>query len=139
VVSKFGTAFVFTGPLFVPQCSSDSESILNCVTTFKVLGSKNASSGGVAVPTHFFKVIAVPSEDNEFAVAAIVVPNKQINQKAKISSFFVSLAELEQLSGLDLSVISSSSKSLCESFPEACILPNFQGPQDKGKPKKATS
>lgn len=63
------------------------------VFTIKVLGN-----GGVATPTHLFKVILAEKRGGVPSLAVFVIPNKPIG-KTDLTEFQVHLDELESLSG----------------------------------------
>lgn len=51
---------------------------------YEVIGASN-----VAVPTHFFKVVVMENDNNEFEMEAYVMPNKPIEEGTPLHVFQV--------------------------------------------------
>eukprot|EP00126_Sphaerothecum_destruens_P008101 Sdes_comp20091_c0_seq1m13044 len=95
-----GETFVFTGPLYLSHQEADGKSYVK----YQVIGHTP-----VAVPTHFFKVILVNSENTSisnkpieacsYRIEAYILPNQRIDDKIPLSSFKVPLQEVERYSG----------------------------------------
>lgn len=51
---------------------------------YQVIGKNN-----VAVPTHFFKVVVMENEDNDFEMEAYVMPNRIIEEGTPLYVFQV--------------------------------------------------
>ena len=83
--------YVFTGPLFLAETGDDGSRSVS----YRVLGDAN-----VAVPTHFFKVMA-RERGHEIALQAFIVPHKKIEGAVRYSDFLVSVDQVESFSGLD--------------------------------------
>lgn len=88
VVLKGFTVEVLTGPLFLPVEEEGRRYI-----KYEVIGENN-----VAVPTHFFKLIKIHSNEKQYKI--YVIPNSEIPSQTPIEDFEVSLEELERCSGL---------------------------------------
>lgn len=97
----YDKVFVTTGPLFLPQKGEDGKKYI----TYQVIGENH-----VAVPTHFFKFIQA-SKGGAMEKSAYILPNTTTIPKTKdFSSYEVSIAELEKVSGLILTERTSPSK-----------------------------
>jgi len=81
---------VLAGPLFLPIEEEERRYI-----KYEVIGENN-----VAVPTHFFKLIKIHS--NEDICKIYIVLNFEISSETPIESFEVSVKELERLSGFKI-------------------------------------
>ncbi|KAI8336701.1 hypothetical protein BC941DRAFT_427851 [Chlamydoabsidia padenii] len=92
LTTTFSDVYVFTGPLFLPQPSTDKPKLFTM--TYPVL------NGNVAVPTHFYKTILVPDGKGGYASAAFVLPNQSINSNTQLIQFKVTLDMVEKASGL---------------------------------------
>ncbi len=84
-----GELWVVTGPAFVDD---DEDGLID----YYVVGENQ-----VAVPTHYFKIVLVPSADgsSEFEAMAVLVPNHDLD--AKMDEFLVSIDEIEEMTALD--------------------------------------
>ncbi|HVE14427.1 MAG TPA: DNA/RNA non-specific endonuclease, partial [Elusimicrobiota bacterium] len=83
-----GDVFVMTGPAFLPV-DGDKE------IRFAVIGNSR-----VAVPTHFWKIIARRAPDGSLETLAFLVPNHEGLAK-DLGRYLVSVRELERVTGLD--------------------------------------
>ena len=81
---------VCTGPIWAPRREADGKNYVR----YEVIGK-----GLVAVPTHFFKVMAIEDKTGSISIAAFMLPNAVIPDKAPLSSFRVKLEVVEGLSG----------------------------------------
>jgi DNA/RNA endonuclease G (NUC1) len=81
---------------------------------------------GVSVPTHFFKMIIVPrdEEKSSFLVSSFVIPNRAIHPKTELMNFFVPIEELEEISGLEFFPKAKEKPvgDLCKMHPSLCML-----------------
>ena len=77
---------VITGPLWLPE---------NGTVKYSIIGS------GVAVPTHFFKVILIEKTNGDYdASCAWIMPNQPIAKDVKLDSFRTTISKVEHVSGL---------------------------------------
>lgn len=83
--------YVYTGPLYLPAKGPNGKRYVR----YQVIGG-----GGVAVPTHFFKLVVAENGGGVEAVA-FVLPNRPIAGGTPLSRFLVSVDDLERVSGLD--------------------------------------
>ncbi|MBS4169120.1 DNA/RNA non-specific endonuclease [Parachlamydia sp. AcF125] len=85
------TVHVLTGPLFLPCVAENGKKYVH----YQVIGPNN-----VAVPTHFFKVIARETEAGSIQTEAYVLPNQQIAKEVPLNQFKTSVQEVEKASGV---------------------------------------
>jgi endonuclease G len=110
---------VYTGPLFLPRPETKEEGVYALANIniqfdqerikvvkgqkdkykmeYNVIGSAYPN---IAVPTHFYKILLVTTEENDFALGAFVLPNQAINSKTPLENFQVNLRAIEKASGL---------------------------------------
>jgi len=87
--------FVCSGPLYLPERGDDGRAYVR----YRMIPDEEPR---VAVPTHFYKAIAVRTPGaEEVAVAAFVLPNRPLPDDVPLEQFAVSLDELEAKSGLE--------------------------------------
>ncbi|KAG1453606.1 hypothetical protein G6F56_007527 [Rhizopus delemar] len=74
-------------------------------------------SNGVAVPTHFFKILLVV-KDGQYLAGTFVLPNQAINRNILLSQFQVDLSAVEKASGLQFftELNRNSFLNLCENI-----------------------
>ncbi|VDL62440.1 unnamed protein product, partial [Hymenolepis diminuta] len=90
VARKSANVVVVTGPLFIPG-SAVSE-LGHRLVVYELIGSNN-----VAVPTHFFKAIAVQKKlGSPWSTFAWIIPNRELPTKEPFDTFAVSLKTLER-------------------------------------------
>ncbi|CCB85680.1 endonuclease G, mitochondrial [Parachlamydia acanthamoebae UV-7] len=82
---------VLTGPLFLPQVEENGKKYVK----YQVIGPNN-----VAVPTHFFKVIAKETSAGRMQTEAYVLPNQQIAKEIPLHQFKTTIQEVEKVSGV---------------------------------------
>ncbi|KAK3697597.1 hypothetical protein RRG08_033327 [Elysia crispata] len=84
--------YVCSGPLFLP-CAEDDRT----VKQFDVLGD-----GEVSVPTHFFKVIVIETQDGQLELESYMMPNctPEEGEEVKLEDFLTPLCQIEHHSGL---------------------------------------
>lgn len=80
-----------TGPLFLPRKESNGKNYVK----YEVIGKKN-----VAVPTHFFKVLVVETNNGSLEMEAYVMPNQPIDDETPLTSFQVPPDSIERAAGL---------------------------------------
>lgn len=90
LTKTYTTVYVVTGPLFLPEKSSDGKKYVR----YQVIGENN-----VAVPTHYFKVIR-GKRGGTFKTEAYIVPNQPIEQNPPLEKFSVSLEKVERAAGI---------------------------------------
>ncbi|XP_016949832.1 uncharacterized protein LOC108024425 [Drosophila biarmipes] len=90
---KFGSVYVYTGPLFMPQRIT----FRNWSIRHHVMGMNT-----VAVPTHFFKVIIRedPEGDDLPLMEGFVVPNADVDKEMDLRSFLCDVRDIEHFAGL---------------------------------------
>jgi endonuclease G len=88
LVNDYDLIEVFTGSLFVPQTFTDGKNRVY----YEVIGS------GVAVPTHFFKVLYLHKRTPE--CRAYILPNADIPFHTDLSSFSATVDRIQELSGI---------------------------------------
>lgn len=115
LTTNFADVYVFTVPVYRPKKDSDGK----WRVTHEVIGG----SYGVAVPTHFAKVVLTskPSSSSdpnipEISTGAFILPNDRIADETPLSNFSVDVKEVERLTGLQFfnENIRTSSKGICE-------------------------
>ncbi|VDM32285.1 unnamed protein product [Hydatigera taeniaeformis] len=85
---------VVTGPLFLPSSVLSRRG--NRQVIYEVIGENN-----VAVPTHFFKAVAVQSTpQGPWKTYAWVIPNQAFAEGTKVNTFSVPLKDVERAAGL---------------------------------------
>uniref|UniRef100_A0A0N4ZKK9 Endonuclease n=1 Tax=Parastrongyloides trichosuri TaxID=131310 RepID=A0A0N4ZKK9_PARTI len=87
---KNPNVFVATGPLYMPKEEADGKKYVK----YKVIGNNN-----VAVPTHFFKVVLIETETNNFEMECYVLPNEVIPDETPLAKFLVPLESIERAAG----------------------------------------
>lgn len=65
--------------------------------SYQVIGTNH-----VAVPTHFFKVIAIENVDGNFSVESYILPNQPIDSAAPLSAFQIQLESIERAAGFHI-------------------------------------
>ena len=101
---------VITGPLFLPQNKNKKKRIVQ----YEVIGPHS-----VAVPTHFFKVIFAPKQQQ---IVGFVLPNAAIEASTRLTEFIAPIPQIESASGLELFRHTSQHRSnMCDAI--ACALP----------------
>ncbi|XP_017046761.1 endonuclease G, mitochondrial isoform X1 [Drosophila ficusphila] len=90
---KWGSVYVYTGPLFMPQRIT----FRNWSIRHHVMGMNT-----VAVPTHFFKIIIREHyfEDAEPLIEGFVVPNAEVDKEMDLRSFLADVRDIEHFAGL---------------------------------------
>lgn len=61
---------------------------------YEVIGQSN-----VAVPTHFFKVIAIETNAGEFEILSFVLPNQAMRDDVPLKNFLTPLDAVERAAG----------------------------------------
>eukprot|EP01147_Barroeca_monosierra_P007381 gene7381-516_t len=82
---------VCSGPLFLPVTRPGGHKIV----TFEVIGKNN-----VAVPTHFFKVVAGMRSDGGVEIQSFILPNQPIPTGQPLINYLVSLEDVEKAAGV---------------------------------------
>lgn len=81
--------YVVTGPLYLPLRARDG----NVYVTYQVLGSNH-----VSVPTHYFKVFLIESNDNKLELEAFVMPNDdRVTDEIKLDDYRVPIDKLDTI------------------------------------------
>ncbi|KAI9481681.1 MAG: nuclease [Benjaminiella poitrasii] len=113
LTKNFTDVYVYTGPLFLPQI--DSSTSTSTKTKYKVQYTVIGNNSPlVSVPTHYYKVILVPTSSSStvYAMAAFVLPNQVISNNTPLTSFQVDLQAIEFASGLQFFQLLDRSKFL---------------------------
>ncbi|KAH8254502.1 hypothetical protein KR032_010521, partial [Drosophila birchii] len=92
LAEKYGSVYVYTGPLFMPQRIS----FRNWAVRHHVMGMNT-----VAVPTHFFKIIICELDDDDLpTMEGFVVPNAAVDKEMDLKSFMSDIQDIEHFAGL---------------------------------------
>ncbi|OQR85788.1 hypothetical protein ACHHYP_11363 [Achlya hypogyna] len=99
LVNHYGAVHVVTGPLFLPKKKKNGDGY---TVSYPIIGTP---LNGIAVPTHFFKVVLVERPKNkgqppQYLAAGFVLPNQAIGDKTSLASFVMPLDMIERYSGL---------------------------------------
>ncbi|XP_078036278.1 endonuclease G, mitochondrial [Augochlora pura] len=91
LTKDYKNVYVCTGPLYLPKKEADGKKYVR----YEVIGANH-----VAVPTHFYKVIVVETNDLKLEMEAFVMPNTPIDDNAPITNFRVPPESVERAAGL---------------------------------------
>ncbi|KAL4218992.1 hypothetical protein ACF0H5_021576 [Mactra antiquata] len=91
IARKNRNTYVCTGPLYLPRKEADGKTYVK----YEVIGQSN-----VAVPTHFFKVVAIETNAGEFEILSFVLPNQPIQDDVPLKNFLTPLDAIERSAGL---------------------------------------
>lgn len=81
--------YVVTGPLYLPMKASDGQ----LYVTYRVLGKNH-----VSVPSHYFKVFLVETQDDNLELEAFMMPNDpKMDKETKINNFRIPIDRLDVL------------------------------------------
>jgi endonuclease G len=89
LTNEYSIVRVITGPLYLPHDEDGKKFV-----TYEVIG-KN----GVAVPTHFFKVVTA-GNGRLGKRWAYIIPNEPIDASVPLDSFLTTIEKLEHVSGI---------------------------------------
>ncbi len=92
LTNEYDRVRVVTGPLYLPEEQSDGK----WVVTYEVIGD---DGNGVAVPTHFFKVVTAEKRGIK-RQWVYIVPNRSIERGVLLSDFEVTIDKIERASGI---------------------------------------
>ena len=53
----------------------------------------------IAVPTHFFKVVAIETMNGEFELLSFLLPNQAMDEKIPLKNFLVPIDSIERAAG----------------------------------------
>lgn len=96
-IREAGRGFILTGPIFWDPNEDDATTADGYVEYVTV------GDNGVAVPTHFFKVVVVPGEgDDAWRAIAFVLENRRHSSPDRFGDRIVSIDWIEERTGLDL-------------------------------------
>jgi len=89
---------VISGPLYLSKQEKNGEKYV----TYRVIGENN-----VAVPTHFFKAIYYPVENDRemnysMSSEIYVIPNENLDENTPLDTFRISLENFEKIAGIIL-------------------------------------
>ena len=88
----------YTGTLYIPNKPSDNNNNNNndvYEMRYNVVGSSN----GLHVPTHYYKVLLVKTNTNEYYINSFIFPNTNISLNTPLQQFSVPLEQIELYSG----------------------------------------
>uniref|UniRef100_A0A1B6E2D5 Endonuclease n=1 Tax=Clastoptera arizonana TaxID=38151 RepID=A0A1B6E2D5_9HEMI len=91
LTKTYPNVYVCTGPLYLPRKENDGKLYVK----YQVIGANH-----VAVPTHFFKVVVMETNDNKYHLEAYIMPNQVIDDKTPLNVFMVPPETVERASGL---------------------------------------
>ncbi|XP_017031075.1 uncharacterized protein Tengl4 isoform X2 [Drosophila kikkawai] len=92
LAKRYGSVYVYTGPLFMPQRIS----FRNWAVRHHVMGMNT-----VAVPTHFFKIIICEQDGDDLpTMEGFVVPNAAVDKEMDLRSFMSDIRDIEHFAGL---------------------------------------
>lgn len=91
IARKNRNTYVCTGPLYLPRREADGKMYVK----YEVIGQNN-----VAVPTHFFKVVAIETNAGEIEILSFVLPNQPMKDDVPLKKFLMPLDAIERASGL---------------------------------------
>lgn len=125
LTSHYKSVRIVTGPLYLPKRDPDGK----CRVTYEVIGDPP----GIAVPTHFFKLIVGESpmknpNSDSISVAAFVLPNSVIPNETKLTDFEVAVDTLERSAGIQFlqKVPNNRRKALCKEVKCQITIREFQ-------------
>jgi endonuclease G len=84
---------VITGPAYLPTIEEGGRRYVK----FEVIGPHD-----IAVPTHFFKIIALESYDGVREIRAYLLPNQEIPNQTPLDNFKTTLEKVERVCGFIL-------------------------------------
>ncbi|XP_064649644.1 endonuclease G, mitochondrial-like [Lineus longissimus] len=88
---NFKNVYVCSGPLYLPRRESDGRNYIR----YEVIGQNN-----IAVPTHFFKVLIMETEQNDLELLSFILPNQCLPEKVDLNAFVVPIDSIERVAGL---------------------------------------
>lgn len=91
IARKNRNTYVCTGPLYLPRREADGKMYVK----YEVIGQSH-----VAVPTHFFKVVAIETNAGEIEILSFVLPNQPMKDDIPLKTFLTPLDAIERASGL---------------------------------------
>ena len=92
LTKEYLNIYVVTGPLYLPYSEGKRRFI-----KYQVIGSND-----VAVPSHFFKVIALENGQGKKEIRAYVMPNTFIPSNTPLENFRTTAEKVEKAAGLIL-------------------------------------
>jgi len=92
-----GQTYIVTGPLWIPKSVTGSKTF---GYSFPAIGSSSKSL--VQVPTHFFKIVAVVSDDRICKFGCFIVPNEEVDETAtrSLQQYVANWTDVEAMSGM---------------------------------------
>ncbi|XP_054006449.1 endonuclease G, mitochondrial isoform X1 [Hylaeus anthracinus] len=91
LTKMYKDVFVCTGPLYLPKKEADGRKYVR----YEVIGANH-----VAVPTHFYKIIVLETNDSKLEMEAFVMPNAPIADNTPLTNFQVPPESIERAAGL---------------------------------------
>lgn len=91
LTKEYPNVYCCTGPLYLPRKEGDGKLYVR----YQVIGANN-----VAVPTHFYKVVVMETQDNRLEMEAYVLPNQKIDDATPLTMFQVPPETIERAAGL---------------------------------------
>ncbi len=99
---------VVSGPLYLPQIEGGKR-----IVRYQVIGQND-----VSVPTHFYKVIQINTNQGSTR-AAYLVPNEAVPTQASLEDYQVSIEIVEKVTGLAFETSKMPKKTLAAKIEEA--------------------
>lgn len=90
LTKQYKTVEVYTGPLYLPREDANGKRWV----IYQVIGKND-----VAVPTHYYKVLALSDAQGKKKIEAYILPNQEISSKTPLSSFLTTLEKIESIAG----------------------------------------
>ncbi|VVT53271.1 uncharacterized protein SAPINGB_P003489 [Magnusiomyces paraingens] len=122
LTKEYESVRIVSGPLFLPKRGADGKMRV----TYEVIGD------GVAVPTHFYKIIVgerplKTGRPSDVAIGAFVLPNERIDNKTPLKAFAVPVSAVERASGLQFfsKLPPNNRKELCQQVTCEIIVRDF--------------
>ncbi|KAI8883232.1 hypothetical protein K501DRAFT_249961 [Backusella circina FSU 941] len=92
LTTVYTDVYVYTGPLILPTKNDQTGKY---EVHYEVIGNPS-----IAVPTHFYKIVAVPKDETTFAMGAFLLPNQNIDSNTELTQFSTDVQNIEVASGL---------------------------------------
>ncbi|CAH1785417.1 unnamed protein product [Owenia fusiformis] len=90
LTKHFVNVYVCTGPLYLPRYENDGKLYVK----YEVIGKNN-----VAVPTHFYKIVACEDKNGQIELLSFVMPNQPLPDNLQLNAYLVPLDTIERASG----------------------------------------
>lgn len=104
LTKEYSHVHVITGPLYLPTVEEGGKRYVK----YEVIGAND-----VAVPTHFFKLLALDDSQGKREVVAYIMPNEHIEAKTPFDNFKTTVQKVERVSGLIYQFPSHNQAKFC--------------------------